>query len=345
MATMPGLPMFGHGQVEGFTEKYGMEYRRAYCDEHPTTGWSRRHEREIFPLLHRRHLFAEVDNFLLYDFYTTGGGGQRGRLRLLEPRAARRAGAGRLSQQVRPTAGWIRRAAVTGRSLGEGLGVGEDGARFLVLRDWRGGLEYLRSASSVAREGLYLRLDAYKTYVFAEIKDLVDHTDGRWRRLADWLDGRGVPSLDVAMREMELAPFHAALARGRRRGRRFARRPPCWACPTAKAAPKLGAVDAVDRFLAGVRPRLAGGRWIDEWLADRALPNADLAAVRLRMAAARDGLSPDLLRDEHFRRLIGVNEHEGVEYFNKEALRGAVKCSFRARADRRSAASSSGSAA
>ena len=29
MATMPGLPMFGHGQVEGYTEKYGMEYRRA----------------------------------------------------------------------------------------------------------------------------------------------------------------------------------------------------------------------------------------------------------------------------------------------------------------------------
>jgi hypothetical protein len=35
MVTLPGLPMFGHGQVEGFTEKYGMEYRRAYWDEKP----------------------------------------------------------------------------------------------------------------------------------------------------------------------------------------------------------------------------------------------------------------------------------------------------------------------
>jgi hypothetical protein len=33
MATMPGLPMFGHGQVEGFSEKYGMEFKRAYWDE------------------------------------------------------------------------------------------------------------------------------------------------------------------------------------------------------------------------------------------------------------------------------------------------------------------------
>ncbi len=32
MLTMPGLPMFGHGQVEGFTEKYGMEYAKAYYD-------------------------------------------------------------------------------------------------------------------------------------------------------------------------------------------------------------------------------------------------------------------------------------------------------------------------
>ena len=29
MATLPGVPMFGHGQVEAFTEKYGMEYKRA----------------------------------------------------------------------------------------------------------------------------------------------------------------------------------------------------------------------------------------------------------------------------------------------------------------------------
>ncbi|MDR3148198.1 MAG: alpha-amylase, partial [Treponema sp.] len=35
LVTMPGLPMFGHGQIEGFEEKYGMEYRRAYRDEQP----------------------------------------------------------------------------------------------------------------------------------------------------------------------------------------------------------------------------------------------------------------------------------------------------------------------
>ncbi len=33
MATLPGLPMFGHGQIEGLTEKYGMEFRRARYQE------------------------------------------------------------------------------------------------------------------------------------------------------------------------------------------------------------------------------------------------------------------------------------------------------------------------
>ena len=47
MVTIPGLPMFGHGQLQGFTEKYGMEYRRAYWDEQVDWDLMRRHEREI----------------------------------------------------------------------------------------------------------------------------------------------------------------------------------------------------------------------------------------------------------------------------------------------------------
>ena len=59
MATLPGLPMFGHGQIEGFTEKYGMEYQRPRYDETPDHWLVERHEREIAPLLKRRWLFAE----------------------------------------------------------------------------------------------------------------------------------------------------------------------------------------------------------------------------------------------------------------------------------------------
>ena len=74
MATLPGLPMLGHGQVEGFAEKYGMEFRRARLDEAPDPWLVERHQREIFPLFHRRGWFAEASDFLLYDLVTDGGG-------------------------------------------------------------------------------------------------------------------------------------------------------------------------------------------------------------------------------------------------------------------------------
>src|SRR5262245_27112962 len=73
MATLPGLPMFGHGQIEGFAEKYGMEFRRPRLEETADAWLVARHEREITPLLERRALFAEAREFLLYDFFTDDG--------------------------------------------------------------------------------------------------------------------------------------------------------------------------------------------------------------------------------------------------------------------------------
>jgi hypothetical protein len=68
MATLPGLPMFGHGQIEGFTEKYGMEYRRAYWDEQPDSYLVERHNREIFPCC-VVVTFSPARFFALCDFY------------------------------------------------------------------------------------------------------------------------------------------------------------------------------------------------------------------------------------------------------------------------------------
>ena len=50
-----------------------MEFRRAKWDETPDEGLIRGHEWRIFPLLHRRYLFADVEQFLLYDFYSPNG--------------------------------------------------------------------------------------------------------------------------------------------------------------------------------------------------------------------------------------------------------------------------------
>ena len=338
LATMPGLPMFGHGQIEGYAERYGMEYRRAYLDETPDAELIARHEREIFPLVHRRWLFAEVDDFALYDFYTSDGGvnedvfaysNRRGDARSLVV----------YHNRFAETSGWIRSAAITGKTLGQALSLSHDAADFLVMRDAHSGLEFLRAQQELAQDGLYLELHAYSTHAFVDLRDVHD-LDGRWRRLAEWLAGRGVPSLDDALRELELQPLHGALGRGDSHDVLAAVAGLLdVAAPTPGEQPAHnGQIEAqrsvaqqVETLVATNRPELARGKWIYDWQVDRIWPDADLLALRLdqpartRSAAANRRLAARLLRDDRFRRAIGVNEHDGVTWFNRERFEHAVK--------------------
>ena len=73
LATLPGLPMFAHGQVEGFSERYGMEYGRSYRDETVDADLVAWHESRVAPLLLRRELFAGSERFQLFDLRTASG--------------------------------------------------------------------------------------------------------------------------------------------------------------------------------------------------------------------------------------------------------------------------------
>jgi glycosidase len=222
MATIPGLPMLGHGQVEGFGEKYGMEFRRATLDEQPDANLVERHEREIFPLLHRRAWFAEAYDFLLFDFHTDGGGvdehvlaysnghGPTRSLVVFHDRFGSTAGTIRESAAyARKSAGGAKR--LVRRAVAEGLGLPNDPSAFVTFRDARTGLAYLRSCRDIWDRGLWLALDAYQGHVFWEFREIHDGSAGQWRRLAERLGGRGVASLDDALRELQLEPVHVPL--------------------------------------------------------------------------------------------------------------------------------------
>ncbi len=100
MATLPGLPMFGHGQIEAFTEKYGMEYKRPRYEETPNRHLVERHQREIAPLLKNRKLFAESANFALFDFWRDDGSVDEN-VFAWSNRLGDHGGAGRVPQQIR----------------------------------------------------------------------------------------------------------------------------------------------------------------------------------------------------------------------------------------------------
>jgi hypothetical protein len=222
LATMPGLPMFGHGQIEGYTERYGMEYQRSYFDEYPDQWLVARHEREISPLLHRRHLFAEVRDFLLYDFYDEGGHVNEDVYAYSNQSNGERALIV-FHNRYATTRGWIRMSAsyvekgahgdkhLRQRSLGEAFGLPGDAKQYVVFRDAVTGLEYLHRSSALREKGMHMELQGYRCHVFLDWRDVRDDAARPWGALCDKLRGRGVTSLEDELRMLELEPVHAAV--------------------------------------------------------------------------------------------------------------------------------------
>jgi glycosidase len=221
LATMPGMPMFGHGQVEGFREKYGMEYRRPKEHEVPDEALVARHRREIFPLLHRRWQFAEIEGFRLFDVVDDDGGvvedvyayanAVRGATSFVAVNNRYERARGRVRESVpflvgeRPAEG---EGATRRTTLAEALGVAGGARRFVVMHELVTGLTHLVRSDDLLAEGLTVELDGFRSRVYLDVHELVDH-DGALERLSTRLAGRGVPSLVDALDDLRLEGVHA----------------------------------------------------------------------------------------------------------------------------------------
>ncbi len=216
MVTMPGLPMFGHGQIEGFTEKYGMEYRKAYWDEAVDEGLLRHHEHAIFPLMRRRYLFSGSRDFALYDFYTPEGHVNEN-VFAYSNRCGHERSLIIYNNVYGETRGWVRTSTAINigpadspqfihKTVGDGLGLRGDNNVYYVFRDYCDGLEYIRRGKDIVEQGLYVELGAYRYHAFLDFREIVD-VDGSWGRIAGRLAGGGVASIDDAYAETVLGPI------------------------------------------------------------------------------------------------------------------------------------------
>ncbi len=338
MATLPGLPMFGHGQVEGFTEKYGMEYRRAKRDESVDDGLLAHHGRTIFPLLHRRADFAGSDAFRLYDLVADDGSvndnvfaysnvGPDGSRSLVVYHNA-----------YAEAHGWIRESTAFNareadgerrlrrESLASGLGLSGAEDRFVLLRDAMSGREGLRSSAGIARDGFRVELAAYECRVYVDLGELPDGPR-LVGQLAERLGHGTVPSIDEALSLLELEPEHAAI------GQRLA-------VALASASDGRGGARPASGDLVAAAVRVVDGRSFDAerlWpviraaLAGAKLPADDVdratgvvrglvltgAAVRrLDRRSVADWFDRPALREA-----LHVNEAEGSTWFDRNAFR------------------------
>ena len=218
LATLPGLPMFGHGQIEGFTERYGMEFKQARLDEWPNEGLVARHQREIAPLLAKRYIFAGSSDFTLYDFWNGFGKvdenvfaysnryGDERSLVLYNNRYGSTCGTIHISAAFMDKASGVLRQ----RSLSDGLGLSTGESMVLAYRDTHG-LEYLRRATDLHRQGLSFDLRGFQCVVLLDWRALDPTAEWPWDRLCDTLNGAGVRSVHEEMVKLRLRPLHDAL--------------------------------------------------------------------------------------------------------------------------------------
>ncbi|MGL1891011.1 MAG: alpha-amylase family glycosyl hydrolase [Spirochaetaceae bacterium] len=214
MVTLPGLPMFGHGQIEGYKEKYGMEYSKAYWDEEVDQGLVEGHNQLIFPLMRKREQFSEVENFNLYPFkdghnntnnnvfaYTNKYDGERSLVLYNNSETAANGWINHSEQKLVKSSDNRYTSVI---ELSDSFGLHYDGDYFCLLTNQRDGLTYIRSSKQLGEEGMFFGLKGYESQVFLDIHEIKDVKEGFYAKLHHDLDGRGFKDIHLAVRQMAL---------------------------------------------------------------------------------------------------------------------------------------------
>ncbi len=221
MCTLPGLPMFAHGQIEGFTEKYGMEYKRAYYDEQPDANLISRHRKEIFPLLKKRYLFSEVANFWLYDFIDDKNNINENVFALTNKFNDEKVLV-LYNNNYHSTKGRIYRSVVKltnetdngqkkliTKTILDALNINPRGDFYYIFDEHISGLQYIVSGKDLFTNGFYTELKGFEYKVFWNFKEVTDST-GDYKKVYEKLQGKGVRSIEEEINEINLAPVHDA---------------------------------------------------------------------------------------------------------------------------------------
>lgn len=217
LVTLPGLPMFAHGQIQGLSEKYGMEYQRSYYNEFEDENLITRHQREIFPLMRKRQLFSQVDFFELYDFIAPNGDINENVFAYTN-RSGIETALVLFNNSYTEAFGRIRHStdkvqknnSLSNTNISSALGLNNSPSFFYSYRDHIANKYFLISGENAGYDGLHFHLFGYQTKVLLEFRELFD-SDGSYKKLYDYLNGRGVDSIEQANMELNLTPFHNAI--------------------------------------------------------------------------------------------------------------------------------------
>ena len=215
MMTLPGLPMIGHGQFEGFEEKYGMEYKKAYWDETPDQKLLKRHYEEIVPLMKKRSIFAGAKGFHFFNFmeknrtnedvyafintsfrgtalvfYNNSFKKSEGTIWLEVPKAVNNESGDRVGTQS--------------LNMQEILGLDPDD--YTIMYNLRKKLWYLHRNRDLIRSTLPVVLKGYESRVYYPVIQRKDDEKGSLEKLFLRIGNKGVKDLDRAIKFSDYEP-------------------------------------------------------------------------------------------------------------------------------------------
>lgn len=215
MITMPGLPMFGHGQIEGYTEKYGMEFTKAYKNETPDQNLVNRHWHDIFPLMKKRYVFANVENFLFYDVWDNGHVNEN--VFAYSNCCGNECSVVFYNNKYERATGWIKQSCdyavkigsgentqtvMLSKSISEGLHLTSEDDKFTIFREHKTGLWYIRRSREICEKGMFISLNGFDYQVYMDVHQVSDMPDHRYQILCDTLQGRGCYNLEDEWQEI-----------------------------------------------------------------------------------------------------------------------------------------------
>ena len=207
LSTLPGLPMFGHGQIEGFREKYGMEYRKAYMDESPDPDLFERHKKEIFPLLKQREIFSQSEYFRLYDFIDRNGDVNEDVIAYSNSYNGKHSVVV-FNNKYSNCAGFINISSpfaefkpdgtknIHKTAISDSLCIHPNENNYVIFYDNATSLTYIRKSTEISDKGMYFELGAFKYHVFLEFSVIVDTGDFKYKRLHEHLNGKGINDIE-----------------------------------------------------------------------------------------------------------------------------------------------------
>ncbi|MBR4490977.1 hypothetical protein IKP13_10120, partial [bacterium] len=171
--------------------------------------------------LKKRSLFAGVEDFLFYDVWDNGSVNET--VFAYSNRCGSEYSVVFYNNKYERAQGWIKQsceyAVKTGsgendkklvtRSISEGLGLWGEEDFYMIFREDRSNLWYIRKSKDICDQGMFIALNGFETQIFMDIRQEKDK-DGSLKELHDFLNGKGTPDLHTAWQELHYKKLYQA---------------------------------------------------------------------------------------------------------------------------------------